>query len=72
MHLFKLEFSPLLDICPGVGLLDQVVTLFLNLRTLQTIIHSDCTNLHSNQLSMFLRVYVNLIFALHGMCVPGF
>ena len=27
MHLFELGFSP--DICPGVGLLDHTVTLFL-------------------------------------------
>ena len=27
MYLFKLEFSP--DICPGVGLLDHMVTLYL-------------------------------------------
>ena len=29
MHLFKLEFSSFPDICPGLGLLDHVVTLFL-------------------------------------------
>ena len=40
MHLFKLEFC--LDICPGVGLLDHMVTL-------HTVFHSDCTNLHSHQ-----------------------
>ena len=68
MHLFKLEFSPLLDMCPGVGLLDQVVTLFLNLRNLYTIIHSDCTNLHFNQLSMFSRVYVSLICLTWNVC----
>ena len=28
-YLFKLEFSSFLDICPGVGLLDHMVTLFL-------------------------------------------
>ena len=29
MYLFKLEFSSFLDICPGVGLLDHIVVLFL-------------------------------------------
>ena len=29
MYLFELEFSSFLDICPGVGLLDNKVTLFL-------------------------------------------
>ena len=30
MHVsFELEFSSFLDICPGVGLLDHMVTLFL-------------------------------------------
>ena len=29
MYLFELEFSSFLDICPGVELLDHMVTLFL-------------------------------------------
>ena len=29
MHSFKLEFSPFLSICAGVGLLDYMVALFL-------------------------------------------
>ena len=29
MYLFELEFSSFLDICPGVGLLDRMVTVFL-------------------------------------------
>ena len=29
MYLFKLEFYSFLDICPGVGLLDHTVALFL-------------------------------------------
>ena len=29
MYLFELEFSSFLDICPGVGLLDHMVTLIL-------------------------------------------
>ena len=30
MHLFELEFSSILDICPGIGLLDHMITLFLD------------------------------------------
>ena len=29
MYLFELEFLSFLDICPGVGLLDHMVVLFL-------------------------------------------
>ena len=29
MHLFELEFLSFLDVCPGVGLLDHMVALFL-------------------------------------------
>ena len=44
MYLFELQFSP--DTCPGVGLQDHLVAVFLDfLRTL----HSGCTIFHSHQ-----------------------
>ena len=45
---FKLLFSP--SICPGVGWLDHIVTLFLVLlRKFHTVLHSVCTSFHSNK-----------------------
>ena len=39
---FELEFLSFLDVCPGVGLLDHMVTLILSfLRNLRTVLHSD-------------------------------
>ena len=37
-------------ICPRVGLIDHMATLFLDfLKTLYTVFHNGCTNLHSHQ-----------------------
>ena len=48
MCLFEWWFCP--DICPGVGLLDHVTTLFsVFLRILITVFHNSCIDLHSHQ-----------------------
>ena len=47
MYLFELEFSP--DTCPGLGLQDHKVTLFLVFKEPPTVLHSGCTNFHFHQ-----------------------
>ena len=51
--LFKLEFSSFLDICPGVGFLDYMIsgskTLVLVFAGNCTVFQSVCTNVHSQQ-----------------------
>ena len=46
MYLFELWCSP--DICPGVGLLDHMVALFL-VFIFHTVLHRGWDNLHSHQ-----------------------
>ena len=37
-------------VCPGVGLLDHIVALFLAfLKDFHTVLHGGCTNLHYHQ-----------------------
>ena len=60
MHLFELQFS--LDICPGVGLLDDMVVLFFSfLKNLHPILHSGCTNLPSHQHPLQHLLYVDFV-----------
>ena len=48
MYLFELEFC--LNICPGVGLLDHMVALYLDFwGTSNTVFYNSCTYLQSHQ-----------------------
>ena len=42
MYLFELEFSSFLDICPGIGLMDHVVALFLGFFNLTSLLEYNC------------------------------
>ena len=56
MYIFELWFY--LGICLGVGLLDHMVALFLVfLRSLNTLLQSDCTNLYFYQLCRKVPFY---------------
>ena len=58
MYLFKLKFSSLLYICPGEGLLDHTVALFIGFLKESPCSPSWFTNLHSHQ--QFWRVLFSL------------
>ena len=47
MYLFELSFS--LDRCPGEGLPDHTVVLFLVFQGTSILFHGGCTNVHSHQ-----------------------
>jgi len=49
-ELISLELWYSLDKCPGVGLLNHIVAVFLViLKDLHTALYTGCTNLHSHQ-----------------------
>ena len=59
MYLFQLEFSSFLDICPGVGLLDHVVILFLvSFFLFYLFIYLFFFPLYSMRIKLFLHVYI--------------
>ena len=67
---FKLEFVSFQDICPGVGLLDHMITLFLIfLRKLHTVLnlhsHQQCKSIlflpHPLQNLLFLDIFMMVI-----------
>ena len=67
MYLFKFELSP--DICPGVGLLDHVLTLWLIFfKSLHAVFYSGCIILQSRQ--QCIRVPISPCVILKD-CLPS-
>ena len=47
MNLFELDIFP--DVCPRLGLLGHMVTLFLAFKEISILLYDSCTNLYPHQ-----------------------
>ena len=65
MYLLKLQFY--LGICPDVGLLDHMATLFKFSEWMHTIFHSGCISLQTHQQETTLTLKLFHHFGTEGM-----